>query len=120
MGHRDTLTDEYHSALRLQKEIGRPNVKLYWQPNEERDFAYNKEALAALLPEVINLHVFHWPRPGVRLPLRDGADDWREYLKIAASDGKDRACLLEFMPDDRPETLKGEAETLRGWIGNPA
>ncbi len=115
--HRNTLTDEYHSTLRLLEEIGRDNVKTYWQPNEDRDFAYNKEALAALLPEVVNLHVFHWPEPDVRLPLTDGADRWREYLRIAASDGKDRRCLLEFMPDDRPETLPGEAGTLRGWIG---
>lgn len=115
--HRNTLTDEYHSTLRLLEEIGRDNVKMYWQPNEDRDFSYNKEALTALLPEVVNLHVFHWPEPDVRLPLADGADRWREYLRIAASDGKDRGCLLEFMPDDRPESLPEESGTLMEMIG---
>ena len=110
--HRNTLTDDWRSALRLLREIDRPNVKTYWQPNEDRDFADNQEALAALLPHVVNLHVFHWPQPDVRLPLSKGTDRWREYLSIAASDGKDRACLLEFMPDDRPETLPREAQTL--------
>ena len=114
--HRNTLTDDWRSTLRLLEEIGRPNVKTYWQPNEERDFAYNRQALAALLPHVVNLHVFHWPVPDTRLPLREGAADWRAYLRLAASDGKDRACLLEFMPDDRPETLPAEAATLRALL----
>lgn len=111
--HRHTLTDDRRSALRLLEEIGRDNVKMYWQPNEDLTFAENLQALTDLLPQVVNLHVFHWPRPGVRRPLREGADRWREYLRIAASDGKDRCCLLEFMPDDDPATLPGEAAQLR-------
>ena len=115
--HRNTLTDEYRSTLSLLKEIGRANVGTYWQPNEERDFAYNKEALSALLPYTVNLHVFHWPKPGVRLPLSDGAAEWEAYLRIAA-DGRDRACLLEFMPDDRPGSLPAEAARLKALIGS--
>lgn len=111
--HRHTLTDDWRSSLRLLEEIGKDNVKMYWQPNEDLTFEQNLQALTALLPQVVNLHVFHWPRPDVRLPLREGADRWKEYLRIAASDGKDRCCLLEFMPDDDPATLPTEAALLR-------
>ena len=110
--HNDTLTDDYHSSVRLIREIGRENAKMYWQPNERRDLSYNLAALEAILPYLENVHVFHWPEPGVRLPLADGAERWSKYFETIAA-GKSPDCLLEFMPDDDPATLPREAETLR-------
>ena len=44
------------------------------------------------------------------LPLADATDDWRRYLEALPNA---RTLLLEFMPDDRVETLAREASALR-------
>lgn len=110
--HRNTLTDDFRSSLSLMEEIDMPNVKMYFQPNEERDFEYNKKALETLLPYVVNTHVFNWPEPGVKKPLNDAQKEWTEYIRILSDDSCEHCCLLEFMPDDRTESLKEEAATL--------
>ena len=114
--HPDTLTDHRLSAIRLMEEIGRPGIGMYWQPNDGYDFAYNLQALRDLLPYLANLHVFQWPSPGRRASLQSGEAEWKRYLAAAAADGKDRWCLLEFMPDDEPGTLPREAQTLNTWL----
>ncbi len=114
--HNGTLTDEYHSSVRLMREIGRANVRMYWQPDERRDFSYNLEALEAILPYLETVHVFHWPEPGVRLPLADGAEVWPKYFETIAAADKTPAYLLEFMPDDDPASLPREARTLRRFL----
>ena len=110
--HRKTLTDLRPSSMRLMDETDRENLRMYWQPNESRDFAENLLTLKALNPFVENAHVFHWPSPGVREPLVRGAAEWAAYLRVLASEPRDRWCLLEFMPDDAPESLLREADTL--------
>lgn len=110
--HRNTLTDDFHSSLLLMNEINMSNVKMYFQPNEERNFEYNKKALEELLPYVVNTHVFNWPEPGIRKHLNDARNEWAEYLNILSKDEKMHCCMLEFMPDDRTESLKEEAATL--------
>lgn len=110
--HRNTLTDRYTSSLRLMKETdGR--LKMFWQPNEEMDFDYNLEALKKLLPHLQNVHVFNWTAPGVKMPLAQAKEQWKEYISLIGSDKREHWCNLEFMPDDRPKTLKVEAETLK-------
>lgn len=116
--HRNTLTDDYRSALLLMDEIGEENVKMYWQPNEERDFAYNKEALQALLPHVENVHVFHWPEVGHRESLSEGKDDWKEYFSVLKQSPKDHWCSLEFMPDNEPDSLPIESAVLQNLLQN--
>lgn len=111
--HRNTLTDDFHSALRLMKETAQDNLRMYWQPNETQDFAYNLQALQALLPYVEQVHVFHWPDTERREPLRNGRAEWAQYLSVLAADGRPRRCSLEFMPDNDPASLPGEAQTLR-------
>ena len=114
--HPDTLTDCRASAVRLLDEIGSPAVKTYWQPDAAFGFEENDRTLVSLLPRLSNLHVFHWPAPGVRAPLAAGEARWLRWLARAAAEGGERWCLLEFMPDDDPASLPREAATLLRWL----
>ncbi|MCI8386852.1 MAG: sugar phosphate isomerase/epimerase [Clostridiales bacterium] len=111
--HGGTLTNTCESALRLMREIDRPNVHLYWQPNQNKDVEFNVTALKQVLPYVSNVHVFAWDaRRGqcIRYPLADHADAWKRYLDILASDGRDRAMLLEFVKGDSTEQFIADAK----------
>ena len=114
--HHDTLTDRWESALRLLGEVGHPNLKMYWQPNQYLTFADNKEAAEQLAAVTINLHVFQWDSQK-KYPLADGTANWQEYLEIFRNTGKSYGLLLEFMHDDRLETLQETAATLKFWLG---
>lgn len=116
--HPDTLTDCCASSLRLMREIDDEYMKMYWQPNQNLPFADNLHTLGSLLPYLVNIHVFHWPRPGVREPLVSGENEWRQYLSVVASLKEEHFCSLEFMPDDDPKSLKHEANTLNRWLQN--
>lgn len=114
--HRYTLTDDYKSSLKLMKETNRKNLRMFWQPNEGKSFKYNLKALKALLPYIKNVHVFNWPKPNVRLPLKDGEEEWKEYFNILEKDSEKHFCSLEFMPDDSPKSLITEAQTMKNFI----
>lgn len=109
--HADTLTDHMDSTLRYLQEV--PGMTMYWQPNQFYREEYNRRAAAALAPYTTNVHVFQWDAANA-YPLCEGEEIWSEYL-ANFTDG-DHGLLLEFMYDGSPDSLKGEAETLRGWI----
>ena len=111
--HQGTLTDEYHTALRFFRDVGRPNLQTFWQPNQFRPLAYNLDALAAVLPFVRTVHVFSWQREKW-LPLAAGAEDWKQYLALLKT--APRCYMLEFMHDNRLESLPETAATLREWL----
>ena len=115
--HAGTLTDDYPSSLRFLALVGRPNVQMYWQPNQFRSFGYNLEAARALAPHTAHLHVFHWDARG-RYPLREGEADWRAYLAAFREAGGNHALLLEFMHDGRLSTLRETAATLKEWLSS--
>lgn len=108
--HINTLTDHYQSALRLIDCI--ENAGMFWQPNQYQSIAYNIEAADALAPFVHNIHVFQW-KEKQKFPLAQGAEEWQTYLSVFQKQDKDYNCMLEFMPDNEPASLKTEAETLR-------
>ncbi|MCR5149946.1 MAG: sugar phosphate isomerase/epimerase [Clostridiales bacterium] len=115
--HPNTLTDNYYSSVDFMKMINRNNIKLYWQPNQHHDFEYNLNAVKMMKPYLTNVHVFNWHGfPEKKEPLFFAADEWLEYLRIINSAGGEHRCLLEFMPDNRPESLPPEANTLNEWI----
>ena len=121
--HGGTLTNTSESALRLMRELDRPNAYLYWQPNQYQDISFNTAALRSVLPYVSNVHVFAWDArsgPCIRFPLADHAGAWKQYLDILASDKKDRALLLEFVKDDSDAQLREDAKTLIDWRKNYA
>lgn len=118
--HRNTLTDDYKSSLKLMKETDRKNLKMFWQPNEEKSYEYNLKALKELLPYIVNAHVFNWPNPGIRKPISEADDQWKNYFSVLNNDEKSHWCSLEFMPDDKPESLFTEAETIKNLAKNAA
>ena len=103
--HLGTFNDCVESA-RLLAEAG---VGTYWQPFQTVSAEENLKTAAALGSAVHTVHVFNWSPEG-RFPLSDAVDDWRRYLAVLP---EARTLLLEFMPDDRLETLAAESEALR-------
>ena len=112
--HPFSLTDEYHAAQRFLSDVGCDNLKMFWQSNQYRSEEYNVEAARALLPHIVRVHVFSWSATE-RFPLKHGKEAWRRYLDILSA--KPLFYMLEFMPDDRIESLPREAQTLRDWLG---
>lgn len=114
--HHNTLNDSAPSALRLLGEIARPNVHTFWQPFVGLSRAENAQALAAVLPWLGNVHVFHWLPGYERQPLAAGADDWVAYLALIQGDSREHSLMLEFVQDDSPAALLQDARTLHGWL----
>lgn len=114
--HGGTLTNEYHSALRLIEEVGCENFRTYWQPNQFRDEEYNVAALKSVLPYLSSVHVFTWDAHA-RYPLADGEKKWRNYIDIIESFGGDHHMLMEFVKDDSEEQFLRDAEVLNRWLG---
>ncbi len=112
--HRNTLTDTNETAIRLLQEVGHGNVRTYWQPLAELDRRARAEGLGMVGSRLTNLHVFHWIN-GIRAPLQAGADEWLEYLKLAAGTG-DHYALLEFVMNDDEDQFRRDADTLRTLI----
>ncbi len=112
--HNWTVTDDWRAAKRFLDEVGSPALRMYWQPNQFRTEQYNLEAARGLAPYVTNIHAFSW-EGDKRLPLEAHGDRWKKYLAVLA-DGRPHALILEFMHDDRIETLPEAARVLRGWI----
>ena len=115
--HNRTLTEEYRSALCFLQAVDHPALRMYWQPNEHRSHAYNLESARALAPYTECIHVFHWDAQG-HYPLSKGIWEWKAYLAIFCERLPTKALplLLEFMPDNKVESLPAEAETLKRLI----
>ncbi len=107
--HNWTLTDTKESALELLRAAGSPAFRMYWQPNQFRSIEENLRYLSAVKEYVTCVHVFYWEGEK-HFPLAGGIPVWKQYLKEL---GGRHTLLLEFMPDDRIESLPAEAEALR-------
>lgn len=112
--HKGSVTDEYHTALRFLRDVGRKNLKMFWQPNQFRDLSYNLDALKALLPHVESVHVFSWNREQ-KFPLAAMEEDWKQYLTLLKTAGVENY-MLEFMHDNALESLAETANTLKNWL----
>ncbi len=106
--HRGTFTDEAAAALGLMQEISSEHFKMYWQPETIRNAEQNLDYARLLAPYTVNLHVFNW-EPDVKKPLKEATELWKNYL---ACFDDNHNLLLEFMPDDRIESLMTETESL--------
>jgi sugar phosphate isomerase/epimerase len=114
--HGRTLTDTVDGTLRLLDEVDRPNVSTYWQPPVG---ACDDEAVAGLervLDRVSAVHVFSWWPGTTRLRLAERADLWRRVASVLAARDREVDLLLEFVPDDDPALVAGEADTLRALL----
>lgn len=106
--HNGTVTETIDGALRLMDSVNSPFFSMYWQPNQNHTVSENLQYAKAAAPFIKHIHVFNW-HDGGRYPLSEAENIWKQYLNEI---GGDHTLLLEFMPDDRIETLDREAQSL--------
>ena len=115
--HGGTLTETDDSAVRLLAEIGRPDVRSYWQPRVQDTVPDQLRGLDAVLPWLANVHCFHWEAGTyARLPLEQGESNWKQYLDRIRQAAGDRYVMIEFVKDDSPDAFLRDAAALRKWL----
>ena len=112
--HQGTLTDTNDSAVALLREVAHANFGTYWQPAADMPPGARREGLTALRPWLTNLHVYTWAGTE-RRALREGAAEWKEYLRLAEA-ARPRVLLLEFARGDSPEAFLDDARCLCEWV----
>lgn len=116
--HNNSLTDRWETALALLKAVSHPNMKIFWQPPHKCTLACKLAGLQAVLPYLLNVHVFHWhvndqiPPTYTRLPLAQGKNDWAVYISALQSSKRDHFLSLEFVQNDDPENFLEDAAVL--------
>lgn len=107
--HPGTFTETLDGAIELMEAVDCENFRMYWQPNQfttaENNFKY-AETMAKYTKVI---HVFNWTKDQW-LPLSGGIEIWKKYLSYF---DKTQKLLLEFMPDNRIESLKTESDALK-------
>ena len=111
--HMLSVTETPDYAVSLMEAVNSPAFRMYWQPFQWLAPEGSLAVARAVAPYAEHLHVFNW-HGGERFPLAEAVEDWKRYLTAFTTP---RTLLLEFMPDDRIETLPTEAEALRAIIG---
>ena len=111
--HFGTMTDDYEKAIKFIQQVGCDNLKIYFQPNPDKSDEYNLQACRQLLPYTTNVHVFKWNVREKR-PLAEAKEEWKNYISVLKD--SERLFLLEFMPDEKIESLKTEAYTLKSLL----
>lgn len=107
--HNFTYTNRKQAALELMKNVNSEHFCMYWQPNQFREFEENMEYAKIIAPYTKHIHVFKW-RGQKKYSLHEGIDEWKSFLNFFK---EEHALLLEFMPDNRIESLKVEANALK-------
>ncbi|KYJ99609.1 hypothetical protein AUV07_07220 [Microbacterium sp. CH1] len=116
--HGGTLADTAPATLELLHEVDHPMLSTYWQPTVGAPVPVALEEFRRLGPHVSAAHVFSWWPRTERHPLRSRSALWtRFFADAAASAHPPRDALLEFVPDDAPELLAGEAAALLEFLG---
>lgn len=106
--HRRSYTETKEGAFELMRTINSPHFRMYWQPNPDISITENLDYISLLNPYITHIHVFNWTAEQ-RLELSKGIHSWITYLSALSGD---HHLLLEFMPDDRFQSLEKEAEAL--------
>lgn len=111
--HMRSVTETPAYGVALMEAVGSPHFRTYWQPFQWLDAEGSLAVARAYAPYTQHLHVFNWSG-SQKFPLAEAVGDWKRYLTLFPAP---RTLLLEFMPDDRIESLPAEAEALRRIIG---
>lgn len=114
--HPNTLTDTSESARKLLKGINHGNIYSYWQQPLELKREECVRSIADIAPWLTNIHTYYY-EAGVKKPLADGADEWKEYMKAIRKIEGDRYCMLEFVIDGAPERFLEDAKALKEIVG---
>jgi 3-dehydroshikimate dehydratase len=117
--HGGSLTDTPESTLRLLDEIGLANVSTYWQAPLGMAEDEALSGLDRLAERVSAVHVFSWWPDTTRRPLSARESLWTRAFGLLRARGLAPDILLEFVPDDDPDVLPGEAATLARFVGAP-
>ena len=109
--HQKTFCDCLCHTRRVLDDIGRSNVKTYWQPICS---TYRDNLLCAknLKDQVVCIHVYNW-KGSERWLLLEGRENWQRYLSVFAKEEREIPCLLEFAKDDCEACFLADAECLR-------
>lgn len=110
--HNNTYTNTAKSTLELMKAVDSDCFKMYWQPSQFKSEQENFEYASLLSQYTVNIHVFNW-EGRKRHPLKDAKAVWQRYLTCFDN----KQLLLEFMPDDKIESLKTETQALKEIVG---
>ena len=110
--HSHTLTDTAESALRLLKAVDHAHFRTYWQPPTGATVGDCLDGLRQVKPWLTNLHV-HYLEGTKNVGLDEGTDAWKAFLNEADDEEHERYALLEFVPDNSPESFLHEAEVLK-------
>ena len=110
--HKKSFTERVEDTLWLMREVNSPAFRMYWQPFQWKSVADDVDYAKKVAQYAEHLHVFNWEGEG-RFPLCEAIDEWKSYLSCFSGE---RTLLLEFMPDDKIESLKTEADALRAIV----
>ncbi len=111
--HPNSYTNSIEGALNLMESVNSPALRMYWQQNINGGDELNLDYASKIAKWTTNIHVFYYEN-GKKLRLEAGVEKWKKYL--SCFDGE-RTLLLEFMPDNNPDALAGEAAALRSIVG---
>ena len=106
--HHDTYTETIEGTLELMQKVDSPAFRMYWQPNQVVSDECNINYATLVSPYSMHIHAFNW-KGEERYPLSLGKEMWKKYLDCFE---KNKTVLLEFMPDDKLETLAEETRAL--------
>lgn len=106
--HNNTFTNCLEGACTLMEAVNSPSLQMYWQPNQFRSLKENLQYAEKIAKYTKVIHVFNW-EGSKKFPLAEAEETWQKYLRCF--DGSQKL-LLEFMPDDRPESLIAESQSL--------
>lgn len=115
--HARTLADDADQTLRVLDEVGSPHLSTYWQPTVSAPDDVAVAEYRQIADRVAAVHVFSWWPAAERLPLTAREGLWRAFAAAASAAAvPPRDALLEFVPDDDPAALAGEAAALRAFL----
>lgn len=110
--HGGTLTDTPDTTLRLLEQVGRDNVRTYWQPAVGLSDQAALASLRQVLPQVSGVHCFSWWPETQRLALSGRKQLWQSAADVLREAGRPFDLMLEFVADDLPENVSRDADFL--------
>ncbi|MCP1427851.1 sugar phosphate isomerase/epimerase [Microbacterium foliorum] len=115
--HSGTLADTAPTTLRLLAEVASPALSTYWQPTVAASVDDVLAEYRMVAAHTSAAHVFSWWPAQERRPLRARDALWTRFFTEALSAPRPpREALLEFVPNDDPALLPGEAAALRSYL----
>lgn len=112
--HNKTYTQYLSGAIEVMEYVNSPSFRMYWQPNQFREFDENMEYAEKISSYIEHIHVFKW-RGQKKYSLNEGIGEWKEFISCFSGD---HCLLLEFMPDNNIKSLEHEAAALKEIAGD--